>query len=107
MSSVLDGQVSSLQPLWEDGERVFCRGWREGNDNRRTAVLAVQLSADPAKASGLDRLTREYEHLDRRGAWRAAVGLIGRALWRGISLLHTGSRRERAVRVQSAYKNAR
>jgi hypothetical protein len=31
--------------LWEDGERVLCRGWRDCGDGDRTAVLAVLSSA--------------------------------------------------------------
>jgi hypothetical protein len=34
------GGDRSLEPLWEDGERVFCRGWRHGTDGNRNAVLA-------------------------------------------------------------------
>jgi hypothetical protein len=26
------------QILWEDGERVFCRGWRTGDDGNRNAA---------------------------------------------------------------------
>jgi len=29
------------QVLWEDGQRVFCRGWRIGNDGNRSPVLIV------------------------------------------------------------------
>jgi hypothetical protein len=29
------------QVLWEDGGRVFCRGWRRGADGNRSAVLTV------------------------------------------------------------------
>ena len=35
-----------LQVLWEDGERVFCRGWRRDADGSRRAVLAVRPAAD-------------------------------------------------------------
>ena len=35
-----DGQ-SDLQVLWEDGERVLCRGWRADGDGGRSAGLAV------------------------------------------------------------------
>ena len=34
-------QGSGYQVLWEDGERVFCRGWRLGEDGSRSAVLIV------------------------------------------------------------------
>ena len=31
----------SCQALWEDGDRVFRRGWRLGDDGKRSAVLVV------------------------------------------------------------------
>jgi hypothetical protein len=31
----------SLQVLWENGERVFRRGWRPGGDGIRSAVPSV------------------------------------------------------------------
>src|SRR5882757_6559807 len=63
------GGVSNLQVLWEDGDRVFCRGesYAEGY---RTAVLAVLPAAEHPTPATLDRLAREYElkgELD--GAW--------------------------------------
>ena len=36
----------SSQILWEDGERVFSRGWRLDNDGKRRAVLLVAPAAD-------------------------------------------------------------
>jgi hypothetical protein len=43
MSYPLNGVFAdgSGQVLWEDGERVFCRGWRLGDDGKRSAVLVV------------------------------------------------------------------
>ena len=32
---------SGFQILFEDGERLFCRGWRVGGDGDRSAVLVV------------------------------------------------------------------
>ncbi len=52
----------SLQVLWEDGERVFCRGWRQGGDGNRNAVLAVLSTTEHPTPHSLDRLrhrTRE------------------------------------------------
>jgi PAS domain S-box-containing protein len=46
--------------LWEDGERVFCRGWRDGVDGDRNAVLAVLSAAERPTPGNLDRLTHEY-----------------------------------------------
>ena len=63
-------QGSGCQVLWEDGERVFCRGWRLGEDGSRSAVLIVlPVAAHPSRSS-LDRLAHEHglkEELD--GAW--------------------------------------
>src|SRR6201999_2305889 len=62
----------SSQVLWEDGERVFSRGWRLDDNGDRLAVLLVAPAADHPSRSRLDRLTHEYElkhELDR--AWAA------------------------------------
>ena len=59
-----------LQILWEDGERVFCRGWRLGADDSRCAVLVVLPAAEHPSPASLARLTHEYglkDELD--GAW--------------------------------------
>ena len=32
----------SSQVLWEDGERIFRRGWRLDDDGNRSAVLIVK-----------------------------------------------------------------
>src|SRR6516225_10330591 len=56
--------------LWEDGERVFRRGWRPGDDGNRTAVLIVRPAAEHPSRSSLDRLVHEYELKDELdGAW--------------------------------------
>src|ERR1700736_3504709 len=63
------GRDSDLQVLWEDGERVFCRGESHA-DGYRTAVLAVLPVAEHPTPATLDRLAREYglkDELD--GAW--------------------------------------
>src|ERR1700756_763526 len=63
------GGISSLQVLWEDGERVFCRG-ESGGDGDRAAVLAVLPAAEHPAPAVLDRLSHEYglkNELD--GAW--------------------------------------
>jgi PAS domain S-box-containing protein len=63
------GRVSGLQVLWEDGERVFCRGESHA-DGHRTAVLAVLPATQHPAPATLDRLVREHglkDELD--GAW--------------------------------------
>src|SRR3982074_389103 len=64
----VDGD-SNLQVLWEDGERVFCRGESHA-DGYRTAVLAVLPAAEHPTPATLDRLAREYRLKDELdGAW--------------------------------------
>src|SRR5713101_2230620 len=63
------GGVSGLQVLWEDGDRVFCRGESHA-DGYRAAVLAVLPAAEHPTPATLDRLAHEFqlkEELD--GAW--------------------------------------
>ena len=63
-------QDSGYQVLWEDGERVFCRGWRLGEDGSRSAVLIVLPVAQHPSPSSLDRLAHEYKLKDELdGAW--------------------------------------
>jgi PAS domain S-box-containing protein len=55
--------------LWEDGERVFCRGESRTNGHR-AAVLAVLPAAEHPTPATLDRLAHEYELKDELdGAW--------------------------------------
>jgi serine/threonine protein kinase len=60
----------SFRVLWEDGDRVFCRGRRRSSDGDRDAVLAVLPAAEHPTPASLDRLAHEYglkDELD--GAW--------------------------------------
>jgi PAS domain S-box-containing protein len=63
------GGDSNLQVLWEDGERVFCRG-KSHADGDPAAVLVVLPAAEHPTPATLDGLVREYglkDELD--GAW--------------------------------------
>src|SRR5262252_6018139 len=63
---------SLSQVSWEDGERVFRRGWRPGDDGNQCAVMLVMPATDQPSRSSLDRLTHEYELKDQLdGAWAA------------------------------------
>ncbi|SIO48522.1 Protein kinase domain-containing protein [Bradyrhizobium erythrophlei] len=63
---------SNFQILWEDGDRVFRRGWRLGTDGNRSTVLAVLPAAEHPVPATLDRLAHEYELKDDLdGAWAA------------------------------------
>ena len=60
----------SSRVLWEDGERVFCRGWRFGNDGNQSAVLIVGPAAEHPSRSSLNRLAHEYALKDELdGEW--------------------------------------
>ena len=51
---------SNSQILWEDGQRVFRRGWRPDDNGKRRDVLIVIPAAEHPSRSSLDRLTHEY-----------------------------------------------
>ena len=60
----------NFQVLWEDGDRVFCRAWRQDADGSRHAVLAVLPAAEHPTAATLDRLAHEYGLKDALdGTW--------------------------------------
>src|SRR5499427_4790760 len=64
--------VGVSQVLWEDGERVFHRGWRLDHNGQRHAVLIVLPAAEHPSRSSLDRLTHEHELKDQLdGPWAA------------------------------------
>jgi serine/threonine protein kinase len=66
------GASGSLEVLWEDGDRVFCRTWRDGEDGRREFV-AVLPAAEYPPPGYVDRLTHEYslrEYLEHEWAVR-------------------------------------
>jgi PAS domain S-box-containing protein len=60
---------NSLQTLWDDGERVLCRGRRPGEGGSHN-VLLVRPAAEHPLAASLDRLVHDFglkDELD--GAW--------------------------------------
>src|SRR5215831_15221554 len=59
-----------LQVLWQDGERLFCRGWRLGGDGKGSTVLAALPAAEYPPSASLDRFVHEYSLKDDLdGAW--------------------------------------
>src|ERR1700741_2852313 len=60
----------SLQVLWEDGERAFCRGSCPRAEGGRNTVLSLLVTAEHPPPFILDRLAHEYELKDELdGAW--------------------------------------
>ncbi|HME03482.1 MAG TPA: serine/threonine-protein kinase PknK, partial [Solirubrobacteraceae bacterium] len=79
---------SSFQVLWQDGERVICRGWRLNGERQRTAVLAVWPATEHPTPASLHRLAHEYglkDELD--SAWAARPLELGRDGGRTVLLL--------------------
>jgi PAS domain S-box-containing protein len=67
------GIAGGLAVLWEDGERVLCRGWRDVGGGERSAVLAVLAASEHPTSDLLGRLAHEYalkDELDSRSAVR-------------------------------------
>jgi len=63
-------EETSLQVLWEDGDRVLCRRRLDDADGNRNTELIVLPATDLPTAATLNRLTHEYalrDELDR--AW--------------------------------------
>jgi hypothetical protein len=85
--SLHQDKVTNLQVLWDDGERVFCRGWR-ANEGGRSAVLAVLPAAERPPQAILDRLAHEYELRDELDAsWAARPLALARESGRTALLL--------------------
>jgi len=64
------GKHDTLNVLWEDTERVFCKLWRDDAEGDRHAFTPVLTGAEHPTLESINRLTREYElkdYLD--GAW--------------------------------------
>ncbi len=77
-----------LQILWEDGERVFCRGWHLGADGNRSAVLVVLPATQHPPPASLARLAYEYGSKDELdGAWAARPLELGRERGRTMLVL--------------------
>lgn len=72
-SRVGTAENGGFHVLWEDGERVFCRGERRANGHHVGHLLAVLPAAEHPAAATLDRLAHEYglkDELDRAWAVR-------------------------------------
>jgi PAS domain S-box-containing protein len=56
-----DGESGLSEVLWEDGERVYCRTWRNHPDGTRREYLAVVPAGEHPAPGSIHRLTHEYE----------------------------------------------
>src|SRR5262245_1328319 len=63
----------SLDVLWEDGDRLFCRIWRDAGDGVRRESLAVVPRSQRPTPGTIDRLAHEFglkDYLDHPWAVR-------------------------------------
>ena len=73
-ASVLFGagwEDDSLEVLWRDAGRVFCRLWRNDAEGQTHAFIPIHSGAEHPTLESLNRLTHEYElreYLDRTWA---------------------------------------
>ncbi len=49
-----------LDVLWDDGKRIFCRGWRADDAGNKSAVLVVLPAGEHSPPALLNRLTHEF-----------------------------------------------
>src|ERR1700693_5377386 len=58
------GGTDSVEVLWEDAERVFCRLWRDDAGGDKHAFIPVLSGAEHPTLESINRLTHEYELKD-------------------------------------------
>src|SRR5271156_6370256 len=81
------GGDSSLQVLWEDGERVFCRGESHAGGYPAAVLVALPAAEHPTPAA-LDRLAYEYGLKDElEGAWAVRPLAFAREVGRSMPVL--------------------
>jgi PAS domain S-box-containing protein len=64
------GEHRVLQPLWDDGERLYCRTWRNNAEGVQQALMAVLPATEHPAPITFSRLAHEFalkDYLD--GAW--------------------------------------
>ncbi|MDM0001093.1 AAA family ATPase [Variovorax sp. J22P240] len=59
-----DWENASVDMLWADAERVFCRLWGDDAEHHRHAFIPVSSGADHPTIQSVNRLAHEYEFKD-------------------------------------------
>src|SRR5262245_50540585 len=71
-TSAIGGEDGAFDVLWEDGERLYCRIWRDVEGGRREFLVAQPCAEHPTPGT-VSRLAHEYglkEYLDSSWALR-------------------------------------
>jgi len=87
-----DGEHRLLQPVWDNGERLYCRTWRNNAEGVRQAIMAVLPAAEHPAPTTIRRLAHEFElkdYLD--GAWAARPLELVNSRGRTLLLLESHS----------------
>src|SRR5580698_526534 len=86
------GEHRTLQPLWDDGERLYCRTWRNNAEGVQQALMAVLPATEHPAPATFSRLAHEFalkDYLD--GAWAARPLELVRSHGRTLLLLESQS----------------
>src|SRR3984957_5064762 len=86
------GEHRVLQPLWDDGERLYCRTWRNNAEGIQQALMAVLPATEHPAPATFSRLAHEFalkDYLD--GAWAARPLELVRSHGRTLLLLESQS----------------
>ena len=86
------GEHLPLEPLWDDGERLYCRTWRNSAEGGRHALMAVLAAAEHPAPATISRLAHEFalkDYLDR--AWAARPLELVHSRGRTLLLLESDS----------------
>ena len=86
------GEHRPLQPLWDDGERIYCRTWRSNAEGVGPPLMAVLPAAEHRAPTTISRLAHEFalkDYLD--GAWAARPLELVHSRGQTLLLLETHS----------------
>ena len=87
-----DGEHRVLQPLWDDGERLYCKTWRNNAEGVQQVLIAVLAATEHPASTTYSRLAHEFalkDYLD--GAWAARPLELVRSHGRTLLLLKSQS----------------
>jgi PAS domain S-box-containing protein len=85
-----DGERRPLEPLWDDGERLFCKTWWNNAEGVRHELMAVLPVAEHSAPATINRFAHEFALKDYLGgAWAARPLELVRGRSRTLLLLET------------------
>src|SRR5580692_437295 len=79
----IDSEHRPLEPLWDDGERLYCKTWRNNAAGVRHELMAVLPASESPASATVNRFSHEFalkDYLD--GEWAV----------RPVELVQTGGR---------------